>query len=109
MTRSFLLLTTMIAAVGIGSASVAWSAQTNSPDQPASSQSSRTPAKADRPVIKPGDRACLQHTGSLIPPKPGRCMPVVGSSYSGEELRRTGAQDNARALQMLDPSIRVGH
>lgn len=61
------------------------------------------------PVIKPGDRACLRETGSRIRAKPGRCLPVVGKSYSGDELRRTGSPNNARALQMLDPSISVGH
>lgn len=61
------------------------------------------------PVNKPGDATCLRATGSLIRAKPGRCLPVVGRSYSGEELRRTGTQNTARGLQMLDPSISVGH
>lgn len=63
----------------------------------------------DHPLIKPGDRNCLRHTGSLIPAKKGQCLPVAGRSYSREELQRTGAQNNARALQMLDPGISVGH
>jgi hypothetical protein len=64
---------------------------------------------ATPPVIKPGDAACLRETGSLIRAKPGQCLPVTGRSYSGEELRRTGTQNTARGLQMLDPSISVGH
>ncbi len=59
--------------------------------------------------IKPGDPACLRETGSLIRAKPGRCLPVTGRSYTGDELRRTGTQNTARGLQMLDPSISVGH
>ncbi len=109
MSRSTLLFATLITAVGLGSAAVARGDQVSRNEPPASSQSSRQPAKTDRSVPRPGDPACLRHTGSLIPPKPGKCMPAVGRSYSREELLRTGAQDNARALQMLDPSIRIGH
>ena len=60
-------------------------------------------------ILKPGDRNCLQSTGSLIPHRKGECLPVAGRSYSGRELRRTGAIDTAHALQMLDPSISLGH
>lgn len=63
----------------------------------------------DHRLAKPGDRNCLQQTGSLIRPKNGHCLPVTGRSYSRDDLRNTGAVDNARALQMLDPSISVGH
>jgi hypothetical protein len=66
-------------------------------------------ADTDRHLIKPGDRNCLRSTGSLIPPKKGDCLPVAGHSYSRDELRNTGAIDNAHALQMLDPGIRLGH
>lgn len=67
-------------------------------------------AKQDRAVPAPGSRNCLQSTGSLIPPPKGQCLPVAGNSYSQQDLQRTGAPDVARALQMLDPSIRVyGH
>lgn len=79
---------------------------------PSPSPSSSAAAKASRAgksVIKPGDRHCLRSTGSLIPAKPGECLPVAGRSYSADELRRTGTNDNARALQTLDPSISVGH
>jgi hypothetical protein len=65
--------------------------------------------KADSRPVKPGDRNCLRDTGSLIPAKKGSCLPVTGRSYNGDELRRTGQQNNARALQMLDPSISIGH
>jgi hypothetical protein len=79
---------------------------TNPTDQPATN--SKT-ADANHRLIKPGDRACLRDTGSLIPPKKGDCLPVAGRSYSRDELRNTGAIDNAHALQMLDPSITLGH
>lgn len=60
-------------------------------------------------VVKPGDRSCLQQTGSLIRAKKGTCLPVAGRSYSADDLRRTGTPNTARALQMLDPSVSVGH
>jgi hypothetical protein len=61
-------------------------------------------------VLRPDDRNCLRSTGSLIPPKPGECLPVAGRSYDREDIRRTGARTTAEALQMLDPSLTVrGH
>lgn len=75
----------------------------------ASSQTNPQPSKADHLAVKPGERMFLRHIGSLIPPKPGRCVSAVGTSYSAGDLRRTGEPDTARALQMLDPSIRIGH
>jgi hypothetical protein len=69
-------------------------------------------ARADpqpAPLPAPGARNCLQHTGSLIPPAKGRCLPVTGTSYSRQDLERTGAIDIGRALQRLDPSVTLGH
>lgn len=108
MSRPIILVASLIATLGVTAAVMAQSAPASSHDQVAS-QSTQQSAKVDQPVIKPGDHNCLRHTGSLIPPKKGECMPVVGRSYSGDELRRTGQPNNARALQMLDPSISVGH
>ncbi len=70
-----------------------------------------TPSQAEmRALPKPGDRACLQDTGSLIPPKKGTCLAVHGNSYTADDIKRTGEPDTARALQMLDPSVTVrGH
>lgn len=92
--------------IGLGLSGVAVAQET----APAvAAQTDQTSAPANHQVVKPGDHECLQHTGSLIPAKKGECLPVTGRSYSGKELRRTGEPDNARALQMLDPSISVGH
>jgi hypothetical protein len=61
--------------------------------------------------LKPGDRACLQSTGSLIPAKPGTCLPVAGRSYSSQDIRNTGSPTLGPALQQLDPSVTIsgGH
>jgi hypothetical protein len=51
---------------------------------------------------------CLA-SGSRVPVGPGQCA-AYGQSYSGEELRQTGHEENlARALATLDPSITVQH
>lgn len=109
MNRFSILVPAVVTALGL---SLATSAQAEPPHVASASSSQHVSAPAvssDHRVIKPGDRNCLQHTGSLIPPKRGECMLVVGKSYSGAELRRTGTQNTARALQTLDPSISVGH
>ncbi|HEY2622585.1 MAG TPA: hypothetical protein VGI53_04025 [Dyella sp.] len=70
-----------------------------------------TPAAARRQVLKPGDRNCLQTTGSLIPAKPGTCLTgAPGRSYSKDDIDRTGQPTLGPALQMLDPAVTVrGH
>lgn len=103
MSKPSVVLFTLLAAL----ASARAAAQALSPAAPA--PVTHPSASADHRLIKPGDRNCLRATGSLIPPKPGECLPVAGRSYSGQELQRTGAINNARALQMLDPSISLGH
>jgi hypothetical protein len=84
-------------------------AQSVPPATTTAPQSSQTAATTRHHVPKPGDRNCVHDTGSLIPARKGECLPVNGRSYSGDELKRTGTNDTGRALQMLDPSISVGH
>ena len=50
-------------------------------------------------------------TASRIPPGPNECATAASPvrSYSSEEIDRTGATDAAHALQLLDPSVTVGH
>lgn len=57
--------------------------------------------------IKPGDRNCLQDTGSLIPAKKGQCLPVTGRSYSKKDIDSTGETNLGPALQKLDPAITI--
>ncbi len=107
MFRPFFITLVLITGFGINAVAVA---QDQSPPTTAQvTESGQRSTAADHRVIKPGDRNCLRSTGSLIKPKKGECLPVTGRSYSGDELRRTGQPDNARALQMLDPSISSGH
>jgi hypothetical protein len=107
MSRLFIVACTLIAGLGISATAAARDTTPSATDQ--ASHDSQKRAVADHRLVKPGDRNCLRHTGSLIPPKQGECLPVHGRSYSGDELRRTGAINNARALQLLDPSITGGH
>lgn len=64
------------------------------------------------PPPHPGDRNCLQTTGSLIPAKPGHCLATSpGSSYSRQDILNTGHPNTGAALRDLDPRITVsgGH
>ena len=103
---SRLILVSFILSPGMAAATTA-----RAQDAPAANPAlaGRSAAGTDRSPLQPGDRNCLRTTGSLIPVKEGQCLPVAGRSYSGDELRRTGVNNTARALQMLDPSISVGH
>lgn len=104
-----LVLTTL--ALGLGATGAfAHEATTATPATAQASSltaSAQATARTDSAVIKAGDRNCIRDTGSHIRAKAGQCLPVVGRSYSGAELRRTGQIDTGRALQMLDPSIRI--
>lgn len=104
MSRTFLLSLALAVACGL-------TATLAAQDAPAAAGSASRPAATVSPgPIKPGDRNCLRSTGSLIPPRNKGCLPVIGHSYSREELLRTGAPDTAGALRQLDPSIEVhGH
>ena len=73
-----------------------------------SNQKPATPGPRAVPPL--GSRQCIRDTGSLIPPPKGQCLPVAGSSYSQEDIRRTGATSVGQALRMLDPAVTVhGH
>ena len=109
MSWSTILAAGLIATFGFGSSAMAWSSPVTDHAPITSSQANPSPSKTDQSAIKPGDRMCLRHTGSLIPPKRGECLSAAGTSYSAEDLRRTGEPDTARALQMLDPRISIGH
>lgn len=56
----------------------------------------------ERPPETP--RHCLRDTGTRIKRRDrDGCTNGIGESYSGEELRRTGARDTAEALRLLSP------
>lgn len=108
-----LLLGTALAAL-CGAAAVAVPALAQATSQPATQQAAAqatSPVKhatqVERAVPAPGSRNCLRDTGSLIPPPKGQCLPVAGRSYGAQDIQRTGATNVGRALQMLDPSVRV--
>lgn len=102
-------------AVTLAAAAPVFAAPAQNPPQPATGQSAaaargsaRVKAGSTPALPTPGSRNCLRHTGSLFPAAQGRCLPVAGSSYSREDLERTGATNIGRALQMLDPSVTLG-
>lgn len=51
---------------------------------------------------------CLPRSASRIP-QDSACARGPGRAYSQEEIQRTGQQNVADALRMLDPSVTVHH
>lgn len=98
-----------VAAPGFAAQASAAAPPAATPAVPATTKATAGGAKA---VVHPRSvrdaRHCLRSTGSLIPPPKGQCLPVAGSSYSQQDLERTGTNDIGRALQMLDPSVTLG-
>ncbi|MEO7067872.1 MAG: hypothetical protein ABI114_13235 [Rhodanobacter sp.] len=95
--------------VALGTPALAQNATAGSTAAPVAISASSAAATPANHGIKPGDRLCLQQTGSLIRAKKGTCLPVAGRSYSAADLQRVGTPDTARALERLDPSVRLGH
>lgn len=113
----------LLLAVALSLCGFAAQAQSAAPEAVAVSQQDMqaTPPKAS------DDPHCLRYTGSLITASRnardddqqgsdagassdrGRCIYSSGRAYSQDDLRRTGETDIGRALQMLDPSVTVGH
>jgi len=58
-------------------------------------------------TIEPVERPCLEHTGTRIEPLKRRCIGAPGRVYDRADIDRTGDTDVGRALERLDPSIRV--
>jgi hypothetical protein len=111
-------LLALLVALGVSSVAAAQTTQPSSAPAPDSqmmkalpdgevSANAATPTQPQQRPPRPGDRTCLQSTGSLIPPKPGTCLPNHGNSYSRQDILNTGQIDTGRALQQLDPSITI--
>jgi len=67
-----------------------------------------SPEKATTANAKP-PAGCVGQTATLIPLKDSASCAGFGSTYTKEDVDRTGQIDLGRALQMLDPSISRGH
>lgn len=110
--KKLILASALIAAAGLGGVAAAQTSTEVSATTPAvqTGNNARTATTAERQVPAPGSRNCIRDTGSLIPPPKGGCLPVAGTSYSHDDLQRTGQPDIGRALQQLDPSVQIsGH
>lgn len=108
MVKFFVMTCVLVGGLGAGALAFAQHAVPEPVAVPVATNHALPAAAPVAQAIKPGDRSCLQQTGSLIPAKKGACLPVAGRSYSADDLRRTGAPSTGRALQMLDPSLSVG-
>jgi hypothetical protein len=106
----------LVLAIVLGAAPIAMAQQNSAvagatvESAPQDSATQASPQQNQSP-LKPGSRNCLQSTGSLIPAKPGTCLPVPGRSYSSQDIRNTGSPTLGPALQQLDPSVTIsgGH
>jgi uncharacterized low-complexity protein len=112
--KNLILATALIAAAGLGGVAVAQTttdvSATATVAQTNGNNTDMATAPAEKQVPAPGSRTCIRDTGSHIPPPKGGCLPVAGTSYSHDDLQRTGQPDIARALQQLDPSVQIsGH
>lgn len=106
MLKTTVISLALAVSLGVSALAIAQSAHAQVASPNDNMSSSQASASQDHQVIKPGDRLCIRNTGSLIPAKKGQCLQAVtGRSYSQQELRNTGAINNAQALRMLDPSI----
>ena len=59
---------------------------------------------AQRPSIPSG-----LPLGCVPDPKTQRCSSQFGTYYSGDDLRKTGAQHVGHALDMVDPEVTLVH
>lgn len=73
---------------------------------------STRPTNLAAPTFKPTSTApvpgCVPLTSTRLAPTPRECA-EFGRTYSGQDIRSTGATDPATALGQLDPSVKVGH
>lgn len=69
-----------------------------------------TPTTPAKPAIAAATvpAGCVGQTATRIPVKNGECA-GMGNTYTQTDIDRTGQIDPGKALQMLDPSVRVGH
>jgi hypothetical protein len=70
------------------------------------------PAGLAAPTFKPTATGptpgCVPLTASRLAPTAADCA-GFGRTYSGDDIRSTGAPDPATALQQLDPTVKFGH
>lgn len=106
--KTLILATALIAVSGFGGIAAA---QTTADVSTTTQQATSTTdvALGNKQVPAVGSRNCIRDTGSHIKRHDQACLPVNGSSYSQEDLQRTGNPDVGRALQQLDPRIQVSH
>ena len=61
-----------------------------------------THAPGDQRVVA-NNPDCVQSTGTRIEDASGKCVNVPGSSYTQQDLQRTGEIDTGAALRKMDP------
>ena len=69
---------------------------------PSASQSKLTAGQAEPPA------GCVADTATRIPVQPSDCW-AFGRTWTGQDVKSTGATDAAQALRQLDPTVTVSH
>jgi len=95
------------AGLAVSAASAALAGPQNAPPTEQTPPMAAPAAPKHASPIKPGDRQCIRDTGSLIPAKPGECLPVTGRSYNKDDIDATGARTLGGALRRLDPAVTI--
>ncbi len=67
-----------------------------------------TPDKATTAKAAKPPAGCVAQTATRLPVKDDACA-GFGNTYSKQDLDQTGQVYADKALEMLDPSVRVGH
>jgi hypothetical protein len=100
-----IVITLILSAFAFGA-----NAQTPAPDAAVQVQNNSAEVTVITGDAKTNDRHCLRETGSHIVSKHRKsCINASGTSYSREDIDRTGTTDLADALRHLDPSVHVRH
>jgi hypothetical protein len=83
-------------------------ASTEAPTQHSSNVAPQASEAEIEAAANEASRNCLRATGSrIVRTSTERCNRLPGSTYSREDLERTGQTDVGHALERLDPRIRV--
>jgi hypothetical protein len=100
----------LIVSVLLSASAFAASAQTPMPDASVQVQDKSADVTVVTGTDRVADRHCLRQTGSHIVSRHKKsCVDANGTSYSREDIDRTGTTDLGDALRHLDPSVRIGH
>ena len=96
----------MLKSLAVASLALALAACASAPTAP--QKAAAPPDVIATAAPRPAAVGCVPDTASRIPVKDATCL-GFGSVHTGDDMKSTGQTDNAKALQMLDPSVTAVH